>query len=325
MIEPAASRKDSWRRWIGVAGCISLLVVVIFQWVSNSRLREENESLRRQRLAADSKPVNAQVLLGAAEAIDTDQSQRDKFELLQLRDELQRFRQQASAPGAPARPGSSPPAPVVAPVGQPPADEARQLALAAMQGNPSALNRLASLVAAMRTMNPDEQVAMRSSIGSAFEMLGTEAGTGNTGSLRALWQASRIAELKGYAVKGLGQAAGLGNEEALEPQLEPEKYLLLRSSATSALKPAADAGNDRAIQALAATAADPKQEGLWLLAAQGLEKAAAAGDAMAIDSLATLAAVQNEVIRKQAVFALEAAARENQPRAEEALRMLGWR
>jgi hypothetical protein len=306
MIEPAASQKDSRRRWI--AGCIALLVVVILQWVSNSRLREENVSLRSQQLAADSKPAYAQALPGAAEAIATDQLQRDKLELRQLRDELQRFREQPSAPGASAQPGSPPPAPAIAPAGQPPADEARQLALAAM-----------------RTMNPDEQVAIRSSIQSAFEMLGTEAGTGNTGSLRALWQASRIAELKGYAVKGLGQAAGLGNEEALEPLLEPEKYLLLRSSATSALKPAADAGNDRAIQALAATAADPKQEGLWLLAAQGLEKAAASGDATAIDSLATLAAVQNEVIRKQAVFALEAAARENQPRAEEALRKLGWR
>ena len=91
------------------------------------------------------------------------------------------------------------------------------------------------------------------------------------------------------------------------------------------MKPAADAGNERAIQALAATAADPKHQALWLMAAQGLETAAAAGNPTAIDSLATLAAAQNQVISKEAVLALEAAARKNQPRAEEALRKLGWR
>jgi hypothetical protein len=197
--------------------------------------------------------------------------------------------------------------------------------LAAMQGNPGALNQLVALVTSARSLSPEEQARIVASIQSAFEMLGRQAGTGNAGGLQALWQASRIPELKGFAVKGLGQAAGLGNEEALEPLLDPERYLLLRSSATAALRPAADAGNDRAIQALAATASDPKQQGLWLLAAQGLEKSAAAGNDTAIDGLAALAAVQNEVIRKQAIFALEAAARENQPRAEEALKKLGWR
>jgi hypothetical protein len=83
-------------------------------------------------------------------------------------------------------------------------------------------------------------------------------------------------------------------------------------------------GNERAIQALVATAADLKQPALWLLAAQGLEAAAAAGNATAIAGLATLAAAPNQVISKQAVLALEAAARKNQPRADEALRKLGW-
>ena len=51
----------------------------------------------------------------------------------------------------------------------------------------------------------------------------------------------------------------------------------------------------------------------------------ARGNDAAIHGLAALAGAPNEIIRKRAVFALEAAARENQPRAEEALKKLGWR
>ncbi len=199
------------------------------------------------------------------------------------------------------------------------------MGVAALGGDSSTLDRLANLAAAARTMNTNERAATLSGIWSAFELLGTEAGKGDKAGLQALWQTSRIRDLQGFAVKALGQAAGLGNEEALEPLLNPESYLLLRSSATSALKPAAHAGNERAIQALAATAADPKQQALGLLAAQGLEAAAGAGNTTAIDGLATLAATTNQYIRKEALLALEAAARKNQPRAEEALRKLGWR
>jgi len=251
--------------------------------------------------------------------------QKDRLELLQLRNEMRQLREQASAPTADARPVTSHPAPPSVAAVQSPGEDARQFGAAALQGDSSALDKLANLAAAVRTMKPEEQAAARLAILSAFELLGTEAGRGNTAGLQALWQASRIRELQGFAVRALGQAAGLGSEEALKPLLDPESYLLLRSSATAALKPAADAGNERAIQALAATAADPNQQALWLLAAQGMETAAANGSATAIDGLATLAAARNQTISKQAVLALEAAARKNQPRAAEALRKLGWR
>ncbi len=66
-----------------------------------------------------------------------------------------------------------------------------------------------------------QPVAALSSIQSAFELLGTEAGKGSTAGLQALWRASRIRGLQGFAVRALGQAAGLGNEEALQPLLDP--------------------------------------------------------------------------------------------------------
>jgi len=325
MINASGSRNSSTRHGITIAGCFALLVGVILQWRSISLLRHENESLRAQLQAAPRDASSQPAASAAAAAIDIEQLQKDRLELLRLRNFVQQLRQQASASTADARSVAFPPAPASAPAVQPPGDEARQLVVAAMGGDSSALDKLATLAAAQRAMKPDEQAAARSGILSAFALLGTEAGKGNTAGLQALWQASRIRGLQGYAVEALGQAAGLGSEEALKTLLDPESYLLLRSSTTAALKPAADAGNERAIQALAATAADPQQQALWLLAAQGLGTAAANGNPTAIDGLATIAAATNQMISKEAVLALEAAARKNQPGAEEALRKLGWR
>jgi len=261
----------------------------------------------------------------AGETAVMEQLRKERLEVLELVKELRQLRERASSPAADPGAVGAQPAPSSAPALQGAGDEARQLVAAAMGGDLSALDKLANLAAAARRMKPEEQVAALAGIQSAFELLGTEAGKGNSAGLQTLWQATRIRGLQGFAVRALGQAAGLGNEDALKPLLDPEKYLLLRSSTTSALKPAADAGNERAIQALAATAADPKQQGFGLLVVQGLETAAAAGNATASDGLATLATVTNRNTREGAVLALEAAARKNQPRAEEALRKLGWR
>jgi hypothetical protein len=318
------SRNSPARRWVLLAGWLALLVAIVFQWRSVSELRQENNLLRAKAPPAppDASPQPA---AATAEVIDTEQLQKDRLELLRLRNEVRQIRQQTSALTAGAAPVTSLPAPPNASAVQSAADEAQQLVIAAARGDSIALDKLAELAAALRTMKPEEQAATLSGIQSGFELLGTEAGRGDTASLQALWQASRIRNLQAFAVKGLGQAAGLGNEEALKPLLDPESYLLLRSSTTAALKPAAAAGNERAIQALAATAADPKQQALWLLAAQGLEAPAVAGNATAIAGLVALAAAPNQTISKQAVLALEAAARKNQPQAEEALQKLGWR
>ena len=253
-----------------------------------------------------------------------EQLQKERLEVLELVKKLRRLREHASSPAAAPGAVGTQPAPSSAAAVRGAGDEARQLGVAALGGDSSALDKLANLAAAVPTMKPEEQVATASGIQSAFELLGTQAGKGNAAGLQALWQATRIRELQVFAVRAVGQAAGLGNEEALKPLLDPESYLLPRSLATAALKPAADAGNECAIQALAATAADPKQRGLWLQASRGLAVAAAAGNATAIDGLAMLAAVTNEDVRKDAVLALEAAAHNNQPRADEALRKLGW-
>jgi hypothetical protein len=306
---------------------LGLLVAIIIQSRSISQLRQENELLHAQQQSVPADVTSQPVASTANEANDVEQIQKDRIELIRLRNEVRQLREQASSTATNARPIASQSASTNAPVVQASGEAAKQLAEAAMGGDYSALDKLADLAATARTMPVDEQAAARAAIESALNWLGTEAGKGNTAALQAVWQATRVREIQGFAVKALGQAAALGNEEALKPLLDPEKYLIFPTSAAAALKPAADAGNESAIQALAATAADPKNQslGLGLCAAFGLEKAAAAGNSTAIDGLATLAATDNPIVRRQAVAALEAAARKNQPRAEAALRTLGWR
>lgn len=325
MSSPSPSRTKQAGRWLVIAACLGLLLMVLFQWRTVSELRRENLLLRAQSEAAPLQAPSQTTPSAASEAIDTEQVKKERLELLRLRNEVRQLRESGSAPVlesrqvAPQR---------VAPLASAPGageSEARTLAAAAARGDSSALDKLAKLAAAARTMGTNEQAAVRSDIQAAFGVLGAAAGKRDAASLQAIWQASRMPELQGFAVQALGQAAGQGNEAALKPLLDPESYLILPSSAVGALKPAADAGNARAIEALAATAGDPNQQALWYLAADGLATAAGTGNATAIDSLATLAAAGNQSVRQAAVFALEAAARQNQPLAQEALRKLGWR
>jgi hypothetical protein len=98
---------------------------------------------------------------------------------------------------------------------------------------------------------------------------------------------------------------------------------LLQSSVTGALRPAADNGNQKAIDALSAVASDPDQAALWLLAANGLEKSAESGIAVAIDALAGMSASTNINVRNAVIPGLRAAAAKQNPKATEALRSLG--
>jgi hypothetical protein len=322
MTHPSISSGGRIWRWLVAVALLGAFATVIIQSRSISRLRQENELLRAQPRGGANETTNPSTAANTNVAVDVEQLQKDSLELLRLRNEVRQLRERVTHISTP--PPASPAEPTKASEARDDGEQVHALAIAAMQGNSAALDKLAKLAVAARATTNDP-AATRSDLGKAFEALATEAGKGNAGALQALWQASRIQSLQGLAVRALGQAAGQGNEEALKPLLDPEAYLILRSSAVGALKPAADTGNARAIQALATTAADPNQEALWFLAAQGLETAASAGNTLAIDSLAALAAGQNQNARKQAILALEAAARNNQLRAEEALRKLGWR
>jgi RNA polymerase sigma factor (sigma-70 family) len=204
-------------------------------------------------------------------------------------------------------------------------EEMRRLGLAASRGDVSALEKLSELSVQAANTRTNANQDTHANIRIAFKVMGEEAGNGDEIAFQALWRATRMERLGGMATMALGQAAGMGNEKALEPLLDPERYLLTPTTCTSALKPAAESGNPRAIEALAAVVTDPKKRALWNMVAGSLEKPAATGSATAIDALAMLARAESEQVRRTALLALEKAALNNQAKATEALRGLGYR
>jgi hypothetical protein len=83
------------RPWVGILACVSLIAVIV-QFILLSQLRKENQSLRLQASEAAkaqslAKPSNAASPLTSG---TPDQSQQERLELLQLREEIRRFRDQ---------------------------------------------------------------------------------------------------------------------------------------------------------------------------------------------------------------------------------------
>ncbi|MDB6112394.1 MAG: polymerase, sigma-24 subunit, subfamily, partial [Pedosphaera sp.] len=212
----------------------------------------------------------------------------------------------------------------------------RELGLAVAQGDPTALGKLEALSkAAHETFNTngarlktDEergrlQTEAFSPVKEAFDVLGEEAGKGNTNALQALARATQMQYLRGFALQSLGEVAGQGNESVLEALLNPDKYGLLLSGTVSALKPAADNGNQKAIDALAAVTTDDNNRALWFLAAEGLEKAAGAGNSAAIDALIGLSGSTDRNVQAAAIRGLQRASENQNAKAADALRQLG--
>ena len=75
--------------------------------------------------------------------------------------------------------------------------------------------------------------------------------------------------------------------------LHPEKYGALLSDTISALQPAADNGNQEAVEALTSVAKNQNDQPLWMLTANSLAKAAAAGNPVAIDALISMSSTTN--------------------------------
>ena len=122
------------------------------------------------------------------------------------------------------------------------------------------------------------------------------------------------------AVQSLGTLAANGNDGALDCLLDYQSYGFLPSGVVGALQPAADAGNQKAIDALAAVTQDSTQQPLWFMAATGLQKAAASGNSVAINSLSGLLSAAEPNARNAAITGLRAAAANQNPAAIQALR-----
>jgi len=243
-------------------------------------------------------------------------------ELLRLRGEVTRLRSEAQSPPN-ATTGRA-------------AVQASEQALSAAAGSaqPATLAQLLDLAQAARASLRTNQAGLSDDqkgelykkaygpLYEAFNALTDKAVKGDASALQTIQNAAAIRELQALAVQSLGVLAGNGDQSALQLLLEPAKNHLLMASVVGALKPAADNGDPRAIDALAAVAADPKQPALWMMAADGLSKAAETGNAVAINALTGLAGSTNQLIRDAAFNGLaRSAAREN-PQAVQAIRQL---
>jgi hypothetical protein len=113
-----------------------------------------------------------------------------------------------------------------------------------------------------------------------MDLLGEQAGEGNTQAMAALKSLIFAPYGAGHAARALGTAA-VKNEEALNMLLQPEANGLLLSSAVDALEKPAAAGNAKAVAFLINVLEDPNAEPLSELALDGLTAAAAKGNAEA--------------------------------------------
>jgi hypothetical protein len=275
-----------------VAGAATALVG---QHQAQEKLRTDNAALTQQ--LAQLKTDNEIISNRLATAGDARQLPEARLsELLKLRGEVGVLQNQISRqrPATLQRPEAKPGA-------ESPVDDlARQLATAIAQGDPTALEKLNDFSKSQHEFFNTNSVGLKDqeldavwtqafgTLGPAFNLLSEEAATGNTNALRAIAQAARMDYLQGNAVVSLGALAGQGNAGALEVLLNPEKYGLTLSGVVGALKPAAENGNQKAIAALASILGDETAKPLWFMASEGLQKAAAAGNAVAINALKSM-------------------------------------
>lgn len=213
-------------RWIVALCCIGGLVALSIQWRTISQLRHHIGDLRAERQTHSTE----QALPATAPevpSVELEQLRKDKTDLLWLRNEVRRLREEMVA----LRVGRD--AAVQQSVPQPTAkhdESVSRLGLAASAGDYAALDRLSELwLAAHARLKTNAEGDVFADIRLAFDALGSDASKGSATALQALMRASRMDALQGFAVQALGRAAGQGNEQALEPLLDPDRYLLTRS------------------------------------------------------------------------------------------------
>lgn len=108
---------------------------------------------------------------------------------------------------------------------------------------------------------------------AAFDILGEQAGKGNTKAFDALKRSLRVRHLSSFAPDAMGIAAAQGHAEALDILLHHDKHQVLKSTVVFALQEPAAKNNEQAIAFLLAVLEDPTHRALWYGAAQGLAAA----------------------------------------------------
>lgn len=228
----------------------------------------------------------------------------DNSELLKLRGEVGVLREQLTASQNSQNVRSLDPEKAKATPDSPSGDLASQLAMAIVQGDTTALQRLKELAASRHAFFSTNRIGLNDEqvgavqheafdgLAAAFNWLAGQAAGGNANARQAIDQAAQIDYLQGFAVDSLGKLAASGDQNALQLLLNPDQYGLLLSSTVGALGPAAENGNQQAIAALAAVLEDKNEKSLWHMASEALQGPAAAGNAVALEALKSKSAQQ---------------------------------
>src|SRR5438046_6374418 len=130
MTNSTTSGKIVTFRWIVAVGFSGVFVALIVQWLNVSHLRKENDLLRAQPQAVANEAPNQPTASSAGEAVDLEQLQKDRIELLRLRNEVRQLREIASAAGT-SPPIAPRPATQITAEGQSGGNEVRALSIAA--------------------------------------------------------------------------------------------------------------------------------------------------------------------------------------------------
>ena len=238
------------------------------------------------------------------------------------------------------------PAPVLPPTpieNPPPKDEptnpaenaGRDLGLAVLRGDPSALGKILDLAKAENLSFNSNHAGLdqnqwgdlaRSTfapLNAAFDVICEGATNGNQFALNAVVSSLPIRELNGLACQSLGALGGKGNAAAVDVLTTPDKYGILLASAVANLKPAADSGNQKAIDFLAAAPTNEANQGLWFMAADGLDRDAESGNPVAVDAFIGWLSSTNQNVRKVVIPGLQKAAANQNAKAAQALRAAG--
>jgi RNA polymerase sigma factor (sigma-70 family) len=298
-----------------------------------STLHRQQESLVQQvEQLAQERDKAAQLV--ARLRSESERSNENTAELLQLRGEVSMLRRNPSTIAVQAQPVFSPSETSTDPDASV-MNTARELGMAVVRGDAGALDKLADLSKAQHASFNTNRVGLDEAksgelgrrsfapLWAAFDVITEAASKGNQVALDAVKRALQIRQLQGSAIQTVGKLAGNGNDAALDILLSYEKHGFLLSSAVGALLPAAKNGNQRAVDALAIVTKDPSSKALWYMAASGLQESAGAGNPVAVDALIGLLATTNRSTRDAALEGLREAAVNQDAKATEALRSIG--
>jgi ankyrin repeat protein len=178
----------------------------------------------------------------------------------------------------------------------------RAIARQVCSGDLAALDQLADAAEGMHRGAWKEQARMRLNgdrMHAAFQVMGEEAGKGNTNAIRALkscLEGNRF--LKSYAPDALGIAAAAGNDELLSLLLRFRDWNIPESQAASALAAPAMANKEPAVDFFVTLALDPQgpehnYNGVGWLVKNVLQKSATNGNPKAKDVLEKFLAASN--------------------------------